>query len=371
MHLNNQHPLKIALAPQSGIADRLEFPQMIYDGVKRAGHIAQLLKNRDPDDINADIVLFVGDGRLLADYSRHFYKKNRNFTAILWLWDCLPPAELATGTARKLEKLGRYNYKYAPKAISAKTNIKPIDKLAYSLARYRCFAAMKKDLKNNIICKNATAGQLFIAATRYLSVKWLWDNHLIDQIIASTPARQLFLQKNHINAGYVPLGYHQIWGHKMTIERDIDVLFLGRLRKDRRLKVLGKCFDELNSRNIKTHLAENNCFGRQRTELINRSKIVLDIMRIPWEMPVMRPLMSAACGAMVVTDWTGDPEPFAPEHLVRTPPERLSETIIKYLQNPRKVNKITAAAHEYVTKHLTLQQSVSSIIETANIKKRH
>ncbi|MHC4363656.1 MAG: glycosyltransferase family protein, partial [Planctomycetota bacterium] len=274
-------------------------------------------------------------------------------------------------TVSTLEKLARYNRKYLPGDISAKTTIRRLDKVTTGTAQWYCSRAIRKDMRNQDchLCDTVSDHGLFTAATRYLNIKWHYENGWIDKIVTSIKARQTFLQKNGIDATCVPLGYHRLWGHKLDLTRDIDVLFIGRLRHDRRRKILEKCSKALKSHGTKMHIAENNCYGDERTRLLNRSKIVLDIMRVPWEMPVMRLLMSMSCGALVVSDWTQDPEPFRPEHIVQAESSQLADTIMYYLQNSRKRETIVNAAYNYVTKQLTLTQSISKIIEIANVVK--
>jgi spore maturation protein CgeB len=155
----------------------------------------------------------------------------------------------------------------------------------------------------------------------------------------------------------------------MDLKRDIDVLFIGARRKDRRREILEKCFKTLEAKGIKIYIADNNCYGEERTRLLNRSKIVLDIMRIPWEMPVMRLLMSMSCGALVISDWTQSPEPFRPEHLVQVEFAHLPETILYYLENSQKRERITNSAYNYVIEQVTLTQSLTKIIDLAKAKK--
>lgn len=362
--------LKIALALQVG-KDGLKIGQMMCDSITKIGHIPYLVSNENRDTLKPDILLLGGDGRLLDECVQSFRKNQKKLSTVLWQVDCLPPYQLSKNAVNTLRKSARYNRKYLPESVSARTTIRRLDKISTRMARWYCCRVIRKDLKtqNCYLCDTASDHQLFTAATRYLSIKWYYENGWIDDIVTSTKARQTFLQKNGINATFVPFGYHRLWGHKLDLTRDIDVVFIGRLRRDRRRKILEKCSKILKSHGIKIHIAENNCYGDERTKLLNRSKIVLDIMRIPWEMPVMRLLMSMGCGALVVSDWTQDPEPFRPEHLVQAESDKLASVIIYYLQNPLKREKIINTAYSYVTNQLTLTQSISEIIEVANVMK--
>jgi hypothetical protein len=73
------------------------------------------------------------------------------------------------------------------------------------------------------------------------------------------------------NVRYCPVGYSPVWEREMErVEEDIDVLFYGSLtdRRKKFLLELGKDY------NVK---AVTQVYGKDRDELINRSKIVLNI----------------------------------------------------------------------------------------------
>ena len=93
----------------------------------------------------------------------------------------------------------------------------------------------------------------------------------------------------------------------------------------------------------------------------------MDLVRLPWEMPVMRLLMSMGCGAMVVSDWTGDPAPFARDHLVQADTRDLASTVVHYLEHDEDRRRIARAGHRFVTQELTLAGSVRRILAEAQV----
>ncbi len=59
---------------------------------------------------------------------------------------------------------------------------------------------------------------------------------------------------------------------------------------------------------------------QERTELLNRSKLVLNIMRQPWDDPVFRILLASANGATVLSEPVRDGGPFiAGRHFIAAP----------------------------------------------------
>jgi hypothetical protein len=103
------------------------------------------------------------------------------------------------------------------------------------------------------------------------------------------------------------------------------------------------------------------CYGEERTLLLNRTKIVVDLMKTPWEMPVMRLLMCAGCGALVVSNWTGEPTPFDKTHLVQTATAEIADAAICYLQNEQSRCRIVDAVRAFVTQQLTMQNAVAKM----------
>ena len=59
-----------------------------------------------------------------------------------------------------------------------------------------------------------------------------------------------------------------------------------------------------------------------------------------WEMPVLRLMVSMACGALVVSNRPVDPYPFREEHLVRVDSESLASAILEHLRDESKRRRI-------------------------------
>jgi spore maturation protein CgeB len=161
---------------------------------------------------------------------------------------------------------------------------------------------------------------------------------------------------------YAALGYHSQWGHDLGLRRDVDVVFLGRVRQTSRERVFAHIRRQLRQQGIELTAIERGCYGQDRTKLLNRTRIALDLVQHPWEMPLARLLASMACGALVVSNWTSDPYPFRAEHLVRAESHRLADTILYYLGAESERRRIAEAAQWYVTNELTWDKTVSHLL---------
>ncbi len=194
---------------------------------------------------------------------------------------------------------------------------------------------------------------------------WLWRRHndrWCDLVAVSTIPRHRVLTEMGIRCAYAPLGYHPGWGTDLGLARDIDVLFLGRVRRTSRRTVLARVGDRLRHHGLRLTVVDRDCFGQDRTELLNRTRIVLDLVQCPWDMPVMRLLTSMACGAMVISDWPGDPHPFSRDHLVQVEATALADTAVHYLEAESERQRIAHAGRQYVVKQLTWHETVRRVL---------
>jgi glycosyltransferase involved in cell wall biosynthesis len=154
----------------------------------------------------------------------------------------------------------------------------------------------------------------------------------------------------------------------MSLKRDVDVLFLGHLHKKRcrRTSILKSVKETLQARGYNLKIVDKDCFGQERTKLLNRTKILIDIVRMPWEIPGMRLMMAISCGAMVIsTGFKGDPFPYIlNKHFVDVDTDQFADTIVYYLQNDSERYKISREAQRFVNEQLTLENNLKIAVET-------
>ena len=160
------------------------------------------------------------------------------------------------------------------------------------------------------------------------------------------------------------------WGGDLGLERDIPVLWLGKPGSRRRRKLLRRVFASLQSRGVKMMVVDGEqnpyVFGNARTILLNRTRIVLNLLRQPTDENAGRFYIASANGAMVVTEPLLPHHPvFTPGvHFVECPVERMAETIDYYLHHEAERCQIALRAHELVTTDMAIDKTVSAIIAT-------
>ena len=211
--------------------------------------------------------------------------------------------------------------------------------------------------------KNVDSSELFSVMAPYAWIKRHLNEGWIDHIVAGTMPRLKFLISRGIEAKFVPLGYHCRWGENLNLRRDIDVLFFGTTRCEHRRNVLYAVQKELASRKIDLKIVNRNCFGAERTELLNRARIVLDIPRVPWDRGGMRFLMGMSCGALMVSESLDDTAPYkAGVHFVQSRVTELPDLVCYYLSHDSQRKAIVSSAYQFVTEELTLGKMISQIL---------
>ncbi len=166
------------------------------------------------------------------------------------------------------------------------------------------------------------------------------------------------------------LGAAADWGADLGLVRDIPVLWLGKIGTRRRGRLLQRVRAELKQRGIDILMIDGvehpYVFGQERTRLLNRTKVVLNLLRAPWEDNSPRFYLAALNRALIVSEPMLPHTPFVPgRHLVESPHAQIADTISYYLAHDEQRQRIVAQAHELVTTDWTLDKVVARIIQRA------
>lgn len=160
-------------------------------------------------------------------------------------------------------------------------------------------------------------------------------------------------------------GYHKSFGNLLGLERDVDVLFLGETRQRRRRRLLDRLRREGIDMTVRGswHKGSEALWGEERTQFLNRTKIIVHLQRYPGKVASKRFILAMANGAMVISEPSYRPEPFVDGvHFVSAPIEKMPEVIRYYLTHPEERERITAAAHRLVTEEVTWERTMNRVI---------
>lgn len=211
--------------------------------------------------------------------------------------------------------------------------------------------------------------------TRALRLRYLGDSHYafrcgwLDLLVESSQVYTTYHCQHGLPAVFIPWGTSPRWYADLDIERDIDVLWMGKRRSKQRSDLL----DDIR-RGLERHgrtmwvadgLEKPLIYGAARTRLLNRSKITLNLLS-NWHdnALVFRFPMGAGNHSLVVSEPTlAHDENLVPgEHYVSSPPEHILETLLDYLQDAPARQPLVKAAYHLVTHQLAFRQSVRQLL---------
>lgn len=170
---------------------------------------------------------------------------------------------------------------------------------------------------------------------------------------------------------YAPWGASQRWHKDLELERDIDVLWMGKRGSQRRSRILGQVFRELRSKGLNVYIGDNEeepfIFGEERTRYLNRAKITLNITRTWYDDNFSRFTMACSNRSLVVS------EPVLPHctefkanvHYVSAEIENLANTIVYYLEHEDERRQIVENAYQLMTSELNFEKSLRKMFAAA------
>jgi len=169
-------------------------------------------------------------------------------------------------------------------------------------------------------------------------------------------------------ARQVPFGYHAaMCGPLVPADapgRDIDVLFLGRdvNARGRRARWL-ELFQRQIGDGVKVVVVDRGLYGAERHALLARTRIVVDIHRVPFNSTGMRFLLVTAGGAALVNEETFDvwlPRP--EEHIVEAPREGLAAAVLSLLDDEDRRRRLVDASQNLLRTELSMGKCLTRVL---------
>jgi hypothetical protein len=192
-------------------------------------------------------------------------------------------------------------------------------------------------------------------------------------IFADTSAIYADLHRQHgLPTIVAPWGATPRWYKDLSLERDIDVLWMGTRGTKRRSILLDRVRSELGAHQVGIHMADGIenpfIFGDERIGYLNRAKITLNLTRTWYDDNFSRVALAAPNRSLIIS------EPLLPHcpslvpgtHYVSAPVASLTETILYYLGHEEERLRIVENAYRLFTTKLTFQESIKSIMDAVN-----
>ena len=166
----------------------------------------------------------------------------------------------------------------------------------------------------------------------------------------------------------MPIGRHPDHGRDLGLHRDVDVLFLGALDVPRRRRV----FRQLRRRGLDVTARggwdDRRYWGEERTHLVNRARIFLNVSRQPGQFSGERLVLGMANRALVLSEPIYRPAPFVPgEHYLEADLEAWPKLIESLLADEEARTRVADAGHAFVTNQLTYERSLERVLEAAGV----
>ncbi|MCE5184856.1 MAG: glycosyltransferase [Planctomycetaceae bacterium] len=324
-----------------------------------------------------DALLFICNSELLELFEPTLHQCQRRPVTFWWYLEPLPPDNLPPEAANIARRLAGCSW---PQIITdpfpftgclfgkRQRGAKPKRNNLTTLCQKILSCQLKRNLrKMGYDCTSLSHLDLYKTTCRLEQIPAVCKQAAVDFAFSSTISRCGALRKAGVDAHFVPVGFDPLYGENRNIRRDIDVVFLGhiRSRNDRRDAIVRLVQKELGLRGYRMEVLTQDYYGSKRNDVINRSKILLHVVRMPWELPGMRLLIGAGGGALnVTTGFSGNAAPYVEgRHFIDSSPSNLVNTLLYYLQNETQRRAIADQTYEYVKSEISLGKSILRILE--------
>jgi hypothetical protein len=212
----------------------------------------------------------------------------------------------------------------------------------------------------------------------YGDLRWLQKKKLLSLLALQSVITAGFLRQQGIDPFVFTLGADPQWGEDLGLDRDIPVLWIGKQGSNRRKALLADLRDTLKAQGVDMMIidgiAHPYVFGTQRTILLNRSKIVVNLSRQKWDLNSLRFYLAASNRVLMVSEpiLPHIPEIVSGKHFIEAPLNQLAQTILFYLEHEKERMAIANAAYDLVKSELTMENGLhrllQKVIQVANRK---
>jgi hypothetical protein len=221
-------------------------------------------------------------------------------------------------------------------------------------------------------------GRLHRLQQRMLRFRFVGDYHYahrqgwLPMMADSSAVYTRYHNQHGLPSRHVPWGSTDLWHADLGLDRDIDVLWMGKRSSPRRARLLDMLKAQLERHGVNFYIADDVehpfIFGEERTHFLNRAKITLNLTRTWYDDNLLRFAITTPNRSLNVSETLLPHCPqFVPgRHYVSAPPDQLAETLLYYLQHADERAAIVENAYRLSTETLTLKNSVAAVLAIAH-----
>jgi hypothetical protein len=188
------------------------------------------------------------------------------------------------------------------------------------------------------------------------------------EVVVTSRDRSAALAASGVGARTVPFGYHRCHAGAITPPdagpRDVPLLLLGsRAGHTRRVAAV----DRLRANGARHGLrVEEASWGSERDALLRRTRVMLDVHRVPGNFVGLRLLLSLAAGVALVSEPMTDPWPFVPGvHFVAAPLDHLLDAGLALLDDEARRRDIVAAGQALIQDDVSMRASLCRVLDAS------
>jgi hypothetical protein len=187
----------------------------------------------------------------------------------------------------------------------------------------------------------------------------------VERVVVTSRDRAAVLAASGLEARVVPFGYHPALAGPIVRDgapRDIPAVAFGSGLdwSSRRARGLRRCAKRLGPSRLGVTRA---AWGPERDALLRRSRVLLDVHRIPGNFIGLRILFASAAGADLVTEPMDDPWPFEPgTHHVEAALDDLPAALDALLGEEARRRRIVDAAQALLIGPLSMATSLQRVL---------
>lgn len=170
---------------------------------------------------------------------------------------------------------------------------------------------------------------------------------------------------------HAPFGSFEEWYDDLRLDRDIDVLWMGKRATGRRSTALDRIRSQLQEHGVDIYMVDNVehpfAYGEDRTRLLNRAKITINLLRTWYDENSLRMCLAAPNRSLVVSEplLPHVPQYRAGVHYISASIESMADTILYYLEHEDKRLQIVDNAYHLLTEEMTFSRSIGNIMAAA------